>query len=100
MLLLSKAAAAQPRSMQAAPRLAYNWHASHGPPAPTPADIQREQKKAEKLIKDAAKRGDMTSAKVRFSPLQPAGAKAGVLLLLFLASYTVCTAAGRPPLHV
>jgi charged multivesicular body protein 3 len=28
------------------------------------AEIQREQKKAEKLIKDAAKRSDMTSARI------------------------------------
>lgn len=35
-------------------------------PAPPPAltEVQREQKKAEKLIKEAAKRNDLVSAKV------------------------------------
>jgi hypothetical protein len=40
--------------------------ASHCPGCPhVCADIERERKKAEKLIKDAAKRSDVTSARVR-----------------------------------
>ena len=56
---------------------------------PPLAEVQREQKKAEKLIKDAAKRNDLVSAKVPagFSNLLPA---ASALLRLLRARRLVC----------
>lgn len=45
---------------------------------PPGADVQREQKKAEKLIKEAAKRNDLVSAKVRAggAGVRPSGVRA------------------------